>query len=142
MNAAVSLSHAALAAVLATVAGFAQARGGSGHRPEHSIPHSVSVSRGVPEDPGAQTDPARADGSPAAGVSPALGKTRAQVRAELLQAGEQGLLPPRWVDYPPSAATRARNRENFLRLEQAWMAEGIITATSVSSTNGLNEEQR
>ncbi|RKE36476.1 hypothetical protein B0G76_2668 [Paraburkholderia sp. BL23I1N1] len=49
---------------------------------------------------------------------------------------------PRWVDYPPSAATRTPNRENFLRMEQVWKAKGIIPATSVSSTNGLNEEQQ
>jgi hypothetical protein len=101
MNAAAILSHAALAALLTSVAVAAQADGG-----------------------------------------PALGKTRAQVRAEVLQAGEEGMLPLRWVDYPPSAATRARNRENYLRLEQAWKAEGIIPATSVSSSNGFNEEQR
>ncbi|QBQ98821.1 DUF4148 domain-containing protein [Paraburkholderia pallida] len=135
MNTAAILRHAAFAAVLTTVTVSAQARGGGVRPTEPSIPHSVSVSSGVSDDPGAQADAARADARPAADVSAAPGKTRAQVRAELLQAGEQGLLPPRWIDYPPGAATRARNRENFLRLEQVWKAEGIIPATSVSSTS-------
>ncbi|WP_120292704.1 DUF4148 domain-containing protein [Paraburkholderia sp. BL23I1N1] len=80
--------------------------------------------------------------APGHGRQPGAGKTRAQVRAELLQAGEEGMRLPRWVDYPPSAATRTPNRENFLRMEQVWKAKGIIPATSVSSTNGLNEEQQ
>ena len=112
--AAAILNHAALAALLTSVAVAAQARGGGVRPPEQSIPHSVSVSSAGRDDPSAQTETARADVRPAAGVSPALGKTRAQVRAELLQAGEEGMLQG-WVDYPHSAATKARNRENFLR---------------------------
>jgi len=42
------------------------------------------------------------------------------------------MLPLRWVDYPPGAATRARNREDYLLREQVWKAEGIIPATSGS----------
>jgi hypothetical protein len=142
MNAAAILIHAALAAVLASVAVAAQARGGVARPPEQSIPHSLSVSSGGADAPSAEAEAAGEDGRPAVGIGPELGKTRAQVRAELLQAGEQGMLPPRWVDYPPSAATRERNRENFLRLEQVWKEEGIIPTTSVSGTNGSNEEQR
>ncbi|WP_052409808.1 DUF4148 domain-containing protein [Paraburkholderia oxyphila] len=134
MNIAAILRHTAFAAVLTTVAVSVQARGGGVRPAEQSVPHSASVSSGVSDDPGAQADAVRSDARPVADVSAAPDKTRAQVRAELLQAGEQGLLPPRWIDYPPSAATRARNRENFLRLEQVWKAEGIIPATSVSST--------
>ncbi|WP_321917670.1 MULTISPECIES: DUF4148 domain-containing protein [unclassified Paraburkholderia] len=142
MNVGAILNHAALAAVLTAVAISAQARGGGAPRPEQSISHSVSAARGVENDPSAQTEAARVAGQTGADVGPAPGKTRAQVRAELLQAGEEGMLPTRWVDYPPSAATRARNREDFLRVEQVWKAEGIIPATSVSSTNGLSEEQQ
>ena len=142
MNTSAMLNRAALAALLTSVAVAAQAHGDGVRSPEQSIPHSVSVSSKGLGDPGAQTETARADLRPVASVSPAQGKTRAQVRAEVLQAGEEGMLPLRWVDYPPSAATRARNRENYLRLEQAWKAEGIIPATSVSSANGFSEEQR
>ena len=142
MNASAILNHAVLAAVLTTVAVSVQARGGGVRPPEQSTLHSMSVSNGAPDESSVQTDAARADGRSGTDVSPAAGKTRAQVRAELLQAGEEGMLPSRWVDYPPSAATRARNRENFLRMEQVWKAKGIIPATSVSSTNGLNEEQQ
>jgi hypothetical protein len=38
------------------------------------------------------------------------GKTRAEVRAELVQAEAQGLLPTGRNDYPPSAATINQNR--------------------------------
>ncbi|WP_321845056.1 MULTISPECIES: DUF4148 domain-containing protein [Paraburkholderia] len=142
MNAAAILSHAALAAVLTTVAASAQARGGGVPRPEQSIPHSVYASSEVQDDPSVRTETARVEGRTGLDVSPTPGKTRAQVRAELLQAGEEGMLPQRWIDYPPSAATKARNRENYLRLEQVWKAEGIIPATSVSNTNELDEERQ
>ena len=133
MNAVAILRHSTLIVVLTTVTVSAEAHGGGVRPSEQSIPHSVSVSSGVPEDLSAQTDAARPAGPPVADVGLARGKTRAQVRTERLQAGEEGMLPPRWVDYPPGAATRARNRENFLRVEQVWTAEGIIPATNVSS---------
>ncbi|WP_322058518.1 DUF4148 domain-containing protein [Paraburkholderia sp. J63] len=142
MNTAAILNHAVLAAVLTTVAVSVQARGGGVRPPERSTPHSTFISNGAPDESSMQTDAARADARPGTAVNPALGKTRAQVRAELLQAGEEGMLPPRWVDYPPSAATRARNREDFLRVEQVWKAKGIIPATSVSGINGLSEEKQ
>ncbi|QBR03943.1 DUF4148 domain-containing protein [Paraburkholderia pallida] len=142
MNSAAILNRAALAVVLTSIAVSAHASGGGVCPPEQSTPHSMSVSNGAPDESSAQSDAACPAVRPVADVSPALGKTRAQVRAELLQAGEEGMLPPRWVDYPPSAATRARNRENFLRVEQVWKAEGIIPATRLSSTNGLNAEEQ
>lgn len=132
MNADAIVSRAALAILLISVAVAAQAHAGDELPPEQSILHSVQVSSAGPDNPGVQTETART------GVGPAQGKTRAQVRAELLQAGEEGMLPLRWVDYPPSAATRARNRENYLRLEQVWKAEGIIPATSASRSSGFN----
>lgn len=132
MNAGAIVSRAVLATLLISVAVAVQAHTGDELPPQQSILHSVQVSSAGPDNPGAQTEAARADVRPAVGVDPAPGKTRAQVRAEVLQAGEEGMLPLRWVDYPPSAATRARNRENYLRLEQVWKAEGIIPATSVS----------
>lgn len=36
--------------------------------------------------------------------------TRADVRAQLIQAESQGLVPSGRIDYPPSARTIARNR--------------------------------
>ena len=42
------------------------------------------------------------------------GKTRAEVRAELIQAEQQGLVPASDGDYPPSAAEIERNRERYL----------------------------
>jgi hypothetical protein len=48
------------------------------------------------------------------------GKTRAQVRAELINAERAGFVPAGKFDYPPSAATIARNRERFSLAEQYW----------------------
>jgi hypothetical protein len=129
MKDAAILSLAALTALLTSVTVAAQARDGGVRPPEQSIPHSVSVSSAGPDDPSVENEMARVE------VRLAPGKTRAQVRAELLQAGEEGMFPLHWADYPPGAVTRARNRENYLRLEQAWKAEGIIPATSVSSSD-------
>ncbi|HGO6129137.1 MULTISPECIES: DUF4148 domain-containing protein [Burkholderia cepacia complex] len=45
--------------------------------------------------------------------SPARGKTRAEVYAELIQAQKDGLIPSSKSDYPPSEATIRRNRELY-----------------------------
>ncbi|QCP53683.1 DUF4148 domain-containing protein [Trinickia violacea] len=68
-----------------------------------------------------------ADANAVAGGNAATGKTRAQVRAELLQAQEAGLVPIHTNDYPPSAETIARNRVRFHQVEQAWQARGQAT---------------
>ncbi|WP_087882072.1 DUF4148 domain-containing protein [Caballeronia mineralivorans] len=57
-------------------------------------------------------------------TAPATGKTRAQVYAELIQAEEAGLIPAGGHNYPPSAATIARNRIDFALAEQSWKKQG------------------
>ena len=54
------------------------------------------------------------------------GTTRAQVRAELLQAEETGLIPADKIHYPPDAQTRARNRAQFQQAENWWRAHGQL----------------
>ncbi|EUC21579.1 DUF4148 domain-containing protein [Paraburkholderia hospita] len=44
---------------------------------------------------------------------PSQGKTREQVREELVQAWRDGLLPYKRYEYPPSAETIARNKELY-----------------------------
>jgi len=53
---------------------------------------------------------------------PALygGKTREEVKAELLQAKEAGMVSSGHNDYPPTAATIERNRIAFAQAERAW----------------------
>ena len=46
-------------------------------------------------------------------ASPNVGKTRAEVRAELVQAEAQGLLPITKNEYPPSAQEIAHNRAQY-----------------------------
>ena len=60
----------------------------------------------------------RQSGNPAS-----QGKTREQVRQELIQAYHDGLLPIRKHDYPPSAATIARNKELHKLSESKWAAQ-------------------
>ncbi|ANB75923.1 hypothetical protein AYM40_26880 [Paraburkholderia phytofirmans OLGA172] len=52
-------------------------------------------------------------GANAFAQSSSSGLTRAEVMAQLRQAQAQGLVPAPKNDYPPSAATVARNREIY-----------------------------
>ena len=72
----------------------------------------------------------QADANAVAGGNAATGKTRAQVRAELLQAEEAGLVPANKIDYPPSAQTIARNRARFQQVEHAWKSDGQLNASA------------
>ncbi|AOK16250.1 hypothetical protein WT26_09610 [Burkholderia cepacia] len=53
-------------------------------------------------------------------AAPAPGLTRAEVIAQLKQAYLDGELPTNDGNYPPSAATRARNRERLDAVRPAW----------------------
>ncbi|MCX4164229.1 MULTISPECIES: DUF4148 domain-containing protein [Paraburkholderia] len=53
------------------------------------------------------------------------GKTRAEVRAELIRAEADGLLPVSKTDYPPSAQTIARNRTEY---QARYMHDNVSTA--------------
>ena len=57
------------------------------------------------------------------------GKTRAQVRAELIQAEEAGLVPAGKTDYPAGLNTIARNRINFQKAKTWWEAHGQQAAS-------------
>ena len=57
------------------------------------------------------------------------GKTRAQVRAELLQAEEAGWLPVGKTHYPPSAELMEQNRMRFQHAENWWRAHGQLNAS-------------
>ena len=72
----------------------------------------------------------QADANAVAGGNAAIGKTRAQVRAELLHAQEAGLVPVPKNDYPISAEAIARNRAAFQQGEYAWRADGQPTASA------------
>ncbi|WP_155630536.1 DUF4148 domain-containing protein [Burkholderia territorii] len=52
--------------------------------------------------------------------SASSGKTREEVREELIQAYRDGLLPTNKNDYPPSPATIARNKELFRLANPKW----------------------
>ncbi|ALX12397.1 hypothetical protein P350_13035 [Burkholderia cepacia JBK9] len=53
----------------------------------------------------------------------APGLTRAEVIAQLKQAYLDGELPTNDSNYPPNAATRARNRELVQAASPAWLAQ-------------------
>nr|WP_279609284.1 DUF4148 domain-containing protein [Burkholderia diffusa] len=73
--------------------------------------------------------PTTAQDSSAGGPRTDYGKTRDQVRAELLQAERAGFAPVNKNDYPPSATTIARNRARFQQIEQAWHGSAQVTAS-------------
>lgn len=129
MKATTLLNRTVLATVLvaASVSAFAGG-GGGGPRGAESRPygHATVIAAGA-EHADATTTVADTTST---GTSDAAtkGKTREQVRAELLQAEETGFLPIHKNDYPPSAETVARNRARFQQVEQAWQAHGEITA--------------
>ncbi|WP_051889008.1 DUF4148 domain-containing protein [Caballeronia sordidicola] len=60
----------------------------------------------------------------------AYGKTRAQVRAELLEAERAGTVPVHKNEYPPSVETVARNHARFQQIEQAWRGEDPVVANN------------
>lgn len=55
------------------------------------------------------------------------GKTRAEVRAELVQAEAQGLLPVSKNDYPPTPQTIARNQAEY---QASHMDNRVSTASN------------
>ncbi|WP_183081499.1 DUF4148 domain-containing protein [Paraburkholderia fungorum] len=122
----------------ATVTAFAAGgqANGLGHNPN---PYAVSATGAASRsqetalasnrNPAAKVPERAADGTANVTGSAGYGKTRAQVRAELLQAQRAGLAPVHKNDYPPSAETIARNRTRFQQIEQAWHAGDQVTAS-------------
>ncbi len=51
------------------------------------------------------------------------GKTREQTRQELEQAYKDGLLPFRRSEYPPTAASKKKNRDAYLRAHPEEVAK-------------------
>ena len=121
-----TLLNSAIATLLLSASLTAFAGGGGGSRGP-AYPHSSGPSNigriSVNAAPAVAT---QADVNSVADGSSATGKTRAQVKAELLQAEESGFLPIHKNDYPPSAETIARNRMHFQQIEQAWRSEGKV----------------
>ncbi len=109
-------------------AAFAGGGGGAAGSGRNQYPRPISASSPQPVAQSAVSaaaantgsSPASSDWAPAAEGSAGVGKTRAQVRAELLQAEEAGLIPTLNAEYPPGADTIARNRAHFRQTEQAW----------------------
>jgi hypothetical protein len=59
---------------------------------------------------------------------PGVGKTRAQVYAELVQAQEAGVIPTGNAHSQPSATTIETNRIRFALAERAWKGHTDIAA--------------
>ena len=124
------LNRSVIATLLLSSSLTAFAGGGGGPRGP-AYPYASSASN--IERVSANTAPTvafQADANAVAGGNAATGKTRAQVRAELLQAEEAGLVPVDKIDYPPSAQTIARNRARFQQVEHAWKSDGQLTASA------------
>lgn len=133
--------HSIFATLLMSAAVTAFAGGGGGHNgsgrnqyphmnpvsgPQSAAPASVATDAPTTDVAGRT---ATAQDPLAVGGTTDYGKTRAQVRAELLEAERAGLAPVSKNDYPPSAATIARNRARFQQIEQARRGSDQVTAS-------------
>ncbi|WP_063900718.1 DUF4148 domain-containing protein [Burkholderia ubonensis] len=98
--------------VAATAATSAFADGG------HDYPGAYAASSASSTRGAAAVAPA----SPSGNSAPS-GKTREQVRQELIRAYHDGLLPTSNHDYPPGPETIARNKELHSLREPVWAAQ-------------------
>lgn len=134
--------HSAFATLLMSAALTAFAGGGGSAAPKDNqflSSYSASAQRSattttvaavLPADGTASTASSAAalQETPAATRSTSSGKTRAQVREELVEAQRAGLVPSS-KDYPPGAATIARNQARFQQVEPFWRARGDLSAS-------------
>ena len=124
------LNRSAIATLLLSASLTAFAGGGRGPRGSafpyaSGAPNIERVSANSATTVAFQADATAIDGGNAT-----TGKTRAQARAELLQAQEAGLVPVPKNDYPISAEAIARNRARFQQGEHTWRAAGQPTASA------------
>ncbi|MGF6600220.1 hypothetical protein P3T23_004955 [Paraburkholderia sp. GAS448] len=64
------------------------------------------------------------------------GLTRAEVRAQLVEAEADGLVPAPKNDYPPSAQTIARNREVYALRHQESAQTASASASASRTSDG------
>jgi hypothetical protein len=131
------LKQSLIATLLVSAAAAAFAGGGGGSngsgRNRYPYPSSAPGSQTVVQLAASATtasadstpSPVNASWAPKANGSAGIGTTRAQVRAELLQAEETGLIPTLTAEYPPSADTIARNRVHFRQTQLAWRTNNV-----------------
>ncbi|CAB3792572.1 hypothetical protein LMG28614_03559 [Paraburkholderia ultramafica] len=65
--------------------------------------------------------------------------TRAEVRAQLVQAEADGLVPTRNNDYPPSAVTIARNKEIYAIRHKNGSSDAMASAANPAGSGGTSE---
>ncbi|WP_063801189.1 DUF4148 domain-containing protein [Burkholderia ubonensis] len=84
----------------------------------HDYPGAYAASSASSTRGGAAVAPAGPSGN-----SAPSGKTREEVRQELIRAYHDGLLPTSNHDYPPSPETIARNKARHSLREPVWAAQ-------------------
>ncbi|WP_010089993.1 DUF4148 domain-containing protein [Burkholderia ubonensis] len=102
-----------VAMVVAATAAMPAFADGSHDYPNAYAASSASSTRGA-----AAVAPVSPSGNPAP-----HGKTREEVRQELIRAYHDGLLPTSSHDYPPGPETIARNKELHSLREPVWAAQ-------------------
>jgi hypothetical protein len=134
-------NHSLFATLLlsASVSVFAGG-GGGGPRGSQSGSHPYANTVSAPAPLLAEVDvtsasayaapaPLEQGGAPVAAGTAVHGKTRAQVRAELLQAEEAGSIPAGNTRYPGGPDLTERNRMRFQQAEKSWRASGQLNAS-------------
>lgn len=112
-----TLLLSAFALVFASAPALAQ----SGPQPVAVIASSSDLLLAAVEHPGVPAQNMAVDAADSAGNQ---GKTRAQVRAELIEAERAGVIPVRNAEYPAEPETIARNKVRFEKAESWWLAHG------------------
>ena len=132
-----SFKHAVFATLLVSTTLTAFANGGGSATPRdypfqntYSIAgqrtaSTASVAAVLPA--GGAGSTATAQETPAVTRSTSAGKSRAQVREELVEAQRMGFVPSGKTDYPPSPQTIARNQARFQQVEPFWRAHGDLS---------------
>ncbi|MBP0595668.1 DUF4148 domain-containing protein [Paraburkholderia sp. LEh10] len=85
---------------------------------DNGPPYPVDIPARQSQAYGGTPDTTISSGTPLKSNPASRGKTRAEVREELIQAYRDGLIPTTEADYPPSKFTIERNKARFAEIER------------------------
>jgi hypothetical protein len=137
---AIALLNRTVLATLLVSASLSAFAGGGGPRGSGPYPYSGTAAMAAAAATSSTTaattvSVASTDTLQTAASNTVSGKTRAQVRAELIEAEREGLIPANNTHYPPDAATVARNKVEFQHAENWWLAHQQSSGTAMAAAD-------